>query len=171
MEKLWGRKVLVKFLILIHLAEGSRVRDGILFYKVHALGHQSLRTKPLQKHQKKKKRCGGQAPPLFRQPSLLYFKMQKSAVAGSFCVCAHSLIQEGSAAPLAGRACWENPHYWIKKEWPHADSSPQRDAPLPGRATSKRRKKHPSPKLRNPKLQSVFPSQRDVKLDIFINSF
>lgn len=62
MEKLWGRKVLVKFLILIHLAEGSRVRDGILFYKVHALGHQSLRTKPLQKHQKKKKKVWGASP-------------------------------------------------------------------------------------------------------------
>lgn len=47
--------------------------------------------------------------------------------------------------------------------------APKRDAPLPGEINIKARQKHQSPELRNSKLQSVFPSLREVKLDILIN--
>ena len=122
LEKLLARKVPLKSFLNIHLAEGRRVRDGILLLQSPCQGlTNSLGTRPQKKKKKKKKpKTWKTGVPCAGTLSRCFSKMQTSASAG-FCVCADNARPLRATAPARQGQARRNSSPWIHRDpRPHA---------------------------------------------------
>lgn len=156
-KKIFGQKTTYEFLIVIHWAEQWpwKAERASYFHKAQAMGEEAT---PHRTRTPPEKQVRVLSLTLPRQSP--FFENAEVSIYGLF------RIQQHHCRP---RQAWGKLLYLGRERRPPCWLKPRPDAPLRGWSTPARRKNTLLPRKAIFSLGSVFPSQRGVTLDRFIN--